>query len=120
MDNKRRVKILNSSYRKDLRVLKWFVRDPETHREFSVVVPLCDMLNSNTMIPDELIDKIPESVIDNLCKKLENKEIFLASEYNEVNAEDLKNLQEEKMIEKHQEIDQFPCYEAKIIAEEGK
>ena len=117
MDNQRKVKIIDSVYRKDLKVFKWNVKEINTNREFSVVVPLIDMLDLN--VPNYLIDKIPDETIEQFCHDLKNKEVVLASQYTEEKIEELKEFKEDKMLEKHKEIDQFPCYEAGILAEES-
>lgn len=114
MENKRKVKIIDSIYKKDLHVFKWLVQEKNSRKEFWVVVPLSDIIN----ISVDNISKIPEEVINKFCEDLKNKDVFLASEYDEEKTDKLKGLEEEKMLEKHNEIDKFPCYEAYKIAEE--
>lgn len=115
MDNKRKIKILASSYRKDLKVFKWDVVEVETNKKISVVVPAKDLINIDISNMD-----IPNDVIDNFNKNIIGKELFLASEYVEQKVEELKGAEAEKMLEKHNEVDQFPLYEAYQIAESEK
>lgn len=114
MDNKRKVKILNSVYKKDLMVFRWHVKEINTGKEMFVVVPISDLIN----ISLSKLKEMNSDILDKFCADLENKEIWLASEYTDQPMEELKGLDAEKMLAKHQEVDQFPCYEAYKIAEE--